>query len=186
MPRLLTALLLSLSLLAGACASGSAEERIPGVRPGIALTPPEERVDAPADTGPVLGRDGETISLEELEGKVVVLNFWGSWCGPCRAEQPDLNEAYRQLPEDEVAFLGVDVQEPSEVNGIAHEREFSIPYPSIYDPANEYTSLFKGVGPRSVPTTILIDDEGRVAVTLFGTTNTTEVLVLAEMLLEEE
>lgn len=177
-------MLLVVSLVAAAC-TGAPTERIPGVRPGIAVPSPESRTAAPTEARPILGGDGETISLAGFAGQVVVLNFWGSWCGPCRAEQPDLNEAYRTLRDLDVAFLGVDIQEPSETNGLAHEREFSIPYPSIYDPSNEYASLFRGVGPRSVPTTILIDRQGRVAVSLFGLTNTTEVVVLAEMLASE-
>jgi thiol-disulfide isomerase/thioredoxin len=180
----LAALLAVLALTLTACSSGAAAERIPGVRPGIAIPPPAERVAAPEDAAPVLGEDGETVSLADLRGRVVVLNFWASWCGPCRAEQPDLNEAHASLPPDEVAFLGVDIQD-SEVNGLGHVREFEVPYPSIFDPASEYASRFEGVGPRSIPTTILIDQQGRVAARLFGTTNTTEVIVLAEMLLDE-
>lgn len=179
------ALVLVLAVLAGGCTGTSETPRIPGVRPGVALPPPTERIAAPDDVAPVLGGDGEELGVGDFAGKVVVLNFWASWCGPCRTEQPELNEAADALPDDDVAFLGVALQESSEANALAHEREFDVPYPSLYDPANAYAARYKGVGPRSIPTTILIDREGRVAVRLFGSTTATEIMVLAEMLAEE-
>lgn len=184
MRRAASLLLLVLALVASACTGASETPRIAGVRPGVTLPPPSERPAAPDDVAPVLGADGEELGVGDFAGKVVVLNFWASWCGPCREEQPELNEAARELGDD-VAFLGVALQESSEANALAHEREFDVPYPSLYDPANEYAARYKGVGPRSIPTTILIDRQGRVAVRLFGSTNATEVTVLASMLAGE-
>lgn len=184
MSRLLS-LLAALALVLAACTSGAATaERIPGVRPGVTLGVPEERPAAPPDAMPVLGDEERELGVGDFTGQVLVVNFWASWCGPCRAEQPDLNEAYDSLPRDEVAFLGVNIQD-SVVNAQAHEREFDMPYPSLFDPANAYAARYEGVGPRSIPTTILIDKQGRVAARLFGLTNTTEVVVLAGMLAEE-
>jgi thiol-disulfide isomerase/thioredoxin len=167
-------------LLAGCASSPSAAdcERIPGVRSGLCLIPVDDRGLAPTDPMPVLGEDGE-LSLAELRGRVVVLNFWASWCGPCRVEQPDLNEAHGLLPADEVAFLGVNIED-TEPNATAHEREFAIPYPSLFDPGNDYASRFQGIGPRTIPSTIFIDPQGRVAARVFGVIGTTELLGLAE------
>ena len=167
------------------CSSGAAEgERIPGVRPGITLDDPDGRPPAPTAAIPVLGEEGE-LSLADFSGRVVVLNFWASWCGPCRAEQPDLNDAFEALRDEDVAFLGVNIGQDSEPNALAHQREFDVPYPSVYDPASRYAAEFGGIGPRSIPSTILIDAEGRVAARLFGTTTTEEVVTLAERLATE-
>lgn len=183
--RRLPLLLAAVALVAVGCSDAPVADRIPGVRPGVTLPPPEERPLAPLDTAPVLGGDGEELGVGDFAGEVLVVNFWASWCGPCRAEQPELNDAARELEPLGVAFLGVDLQESSEANGLAHEREFAIPYPSLYDPANAYASRYKGVGPRSIPTTILIDREGRVAARLFGATTATEVTALARLLADE-
>ena len=159
-------------------------ERIPDVRPGVCLADPAERPAAPVDAYPVLGED-ETLGLEAFEGEVVVVNFWASWCGPCRREQPELNEAAEALDELGVSFLGVNVQDDSSANALAHEAEFAIPYPSIEDPAARYAAQFSGIGPRTLPSTVLVDREGRVAVELFGETTFDEVVSLARILAGE-
>lgn len=128
--------------------------------------------------------DGTTLSLADLAGEVVVLNFWASWCGPCRDEQPDLNEAVVALQGEPVQFLGVNIDD-SVPNAQAHVREFGVDYPSLFDPSSGYAAKFGGVGPRSIPTTILIDAEGRVAARLFGTTDAVEIQALADRLAEE-
>lgn len=169
----------------GADATASAAcDPIPGVRPGLCPIPVEERVSAPVDRLPVVGEDRE-LGLDDLTGRVVVLNFWASWCGPCRVEQPDLNEAFALLPAEEVAFLGVNIED-AEANALAHIREFAIPYPSLYDPANDYASRFSGVGPRNIPSTLFLDREGRVAVRVFGVIGTRETTSLAAVLADED
>ena len=159
-------------------------ERIPDVRPGVCLADPADRPAAPDDAYPVLGED-RTISLDAFEGEVVVVNFWASWCGPCRREQPELNEAARALEDLGVSFLGVNVQDDSSANALAHEAEFAIPYPSIEDPAARYAAQFSGIAPTTLPSTVLVDREGRVAVSLLGETTFDEVVSLARILAGE-
>lgn len=159
-------------------------ERLPGVRQGVCLAAPEERPEAPDGAWPVLGED-RTVGLEEYAGEVVVLNFWASWCGPCRREQPQLNQAAQDLEPLGVRFLGVNVQDDSSANALAHEDEFAIPYPSVEDPAAQYAASFSGIGPRTLPSTVLVDAQGRVAVSVFGETTYEEVVGLARALVEE-
>lgn len=177
----------ALAVLLAACSGGTSQaadcERVAGVREGVCPLPVEDRGQAPTLAMPVLGAD-EELSLEDLRGQVVVLNFWASWCGPCRAEQPDLNEAHDLLPADEVAFLGVNIED-SAPSAIAHEREFAIPYPSLFDPANEFASRFQGIGPRTIPSTVFIDAEGRVAARVFGVIGMSEVVGLADAIAAE-
>ncbi|MFO7960895.1 MAG: TlpA disulfide reductase family protein [Nitriliruptoraceae bacterium] len=191
--RLLGPLLAAGALLLVACSGGASAasgcEQLPGVRPGLCPIPVEDREPAPVDRLPVVGGQDEVggpdeLGLEAFAGQVVIVNFWASWCGPCRVEQPDLNAAHELLPADEVAFLGVNIED-AEPNALAHIREFEIPYPSLFDPANDYASRFSGVGPRNIPSTLFIDREGRVAVRVFGVIGTRETTSLAALLADE-
>jgi thiol-disulfide isomerase/thioredoxin len=178
---LLAALPLLLVACSGSSAAAACDERIPGVRPGLCPIPVEDREPAPTESVAVLGSEGEELSLADLRGRVVVVNFWASWCGPCRTEQPDLNDAYEALPDDEVTFLGVNIEDSS-ANALAHVREFDVPYPHLFDPNNAYASRYRGIGPRTIPTTLVIDAEGRVAARVFGLTTETELVVLADLI----
>jgi thiol-disulfide isomerase/thioredoxin len=181
-------IVLPLALLAAVLTSctgvDAACDPIANVRQGLCLTPPADRQDAPTEAAEVLGEDRE-LSLEELRGQVVVVNFWASWCGPCRREQPELNAAYEQLQPFDVAFVGVDLQDPR-MNAIAHEDEFEIPYPSIFDPASAFAAKFRGVSPSTIPSTVLVDRKGRVAVRVIGETDAAEVVSLARLLVAED
>lgn len=183
-------LLAGLLLVVAACSSGASAadcERIAGVRDGICLTPEEERSAAPLDVLPTISVDGEgpEMSLEDLRGQVVVVSFWASWCASCRVEQPHLNEAHELTPDDEVAFLGVNVGD-SQTNAVAHLREFDVAYASLYDPENLYSGRFGGVGPRTLPSTIFLDREGRIAARLFGVVGTSEIVGLADAIAAED
>ena len=146
--------------------------------------PVAERQLVPDVTLPVLPSDAglasgvAELSLTDLQGRVVIVNFWASWCGPCRIEQPDLNAVHALLPEAEVVLIGVNIED-TEANALAHLAEFDVPYLSLFDPVNELAGRFSGIGARTIPTTVFVDPEGRVAARLLGLTDSREVTALA-------
>ena len=184
--RLLTGL--AAALVLSGCAAAPDCDRIPGVRPGVCPLPVAERQLAPDVALPVLQTDTAAaagmaeLSLADLQGRVVIENFWASWCGPCRIEQPDLNQVHDLLPDTEVMLVGVNIED-TEANALAHLAEFDVAYLSLFDPVNELAGRFSGIGARTIPTTIFLDPEGRVAARLLGLTDTREIAALADAVL---
>ena len=186
---------LTVALVLGGCAAAPDCERIPGVRPGVCPLPVADRQRAPDVVLPVitssvaattdpLAAAGE-LSLADLQGRVVVVNFWASWCGPCRIEQPDLNAAWGLFPADEVVVIGVNIED-TRANALAHLEEYGVPYVSLFDPVNELAGRFSGIGARTIPTTLFLDTEGRVAARFLGLTDTREIAALAAALVEDQ
>ncbi len=174
------------------CGSAPECERIAGVRSGVCPLPEADRRAVPDLALPVLVTDatrdavpasGE-LSLADLQGRIVIVNFWASWCGPCRIEQPDLNAAWALLPADEVVLIGVNIED-TEANALAHLNEFDVPYVSLFDPVNALAGRFEGIGARTIPSTVFLDREGRVAARLLGLAGLGEIVGLADALASE-
>ena len=110
---------------------------------------------------------GGSISLEEFRGRVVVLNFWASWCGPCRLEAPDLQATWEAYRDRGVQFLGVNYRD-NEAAARAFIDEFGITYPSVYDPAGKLAFDYRLFG---VPTTFIIDGQGQIRFQFTGYLN---------------
>ena len=176
--------LVAVALVLSSCAAAPDCDRIPGVRPGVCALPVAERQLAPDITLPVLPSAAgfasgvEELSLADFAGRVVIVNFWASWCGPCRIEQPDLNAVHALLPDTEVVVIGVNIED-TQANALAHLAEFDVPYLSLFDPVNELAGRFRGIGARTIPSTVFLDTEGRVAARLLGLTDTREMAALA-------
>jgi len=112
---------------------------------------------------------GTTIKLSSYLGKTVVLNFWGSWCPPCRDEAPTLAVLAEQYKSQGVAFLGDDVSD-TPANALAFTQKVGITYPSINDPGYAIVQKFSQVAPVSdTPTTVVIDKTGHVVGMVLGT-----------------
>ena len=167
----LIAVLLAAVVLAGcstgsdAVAQGGSFEFVaPGGQTDIVYDPPADRGTPGPVSGPDLMDTSKTLSLNDFGGKVVVLNVWGQWCGPCRTEIGQLQQVYEATRDRGVAFLGIDVRD----NNIDAARDFivdrGVTFPSIYDPAMRTLIAFGGRYPTTViPSTVVLDRKHRVA-----------------------
>jgi cytochrome c biogenesis protein CcmG, thiol:disulfide interchange protein DsbE len=116
-----------------------------------------KRVEAPVKDLPRLGSGG-TGSLADHAGKVVVLNAWASWCGPCQSEMPLLQSTHEKIASRGGLVLGIDMQEPPE-KALEFLREKRITFPSLRDRDREYV---RDLGVSAYPETFLIDRKGRI------------------------
>jgi thiol-disulfide isomerase/thioredoxin len=125
-----------------------------------------QRPQAPEVSGTSL--TGQRLRLSAYRGDIVVLNFWGSWCTPCRAEAPSLGTLSRQLYGSGVRFVGVDIRDEPD-SALAFMHTFRVGYPSFNDPNDEIALDFRGtVTPAAIPTTLVIDRSGQIAARIVG------------------
>lgn len=110
---------------------------------------------APDFTGTTL--EGETISLSDFRGQLVLVNDFATWCGPCQAETPYLVEVYNGEAGD-LAIIGLNLQE-DEAKVSSYKKQHSIPYPLVLDPEGEISDLYRPIG---LPTSWFIDSQGVV------------------------
>ena len=172
MTRLLVCLAALAGLVAG-CSTGpgqvdvtnGGEFRFVAGTPDGEVVPEDERQAAPGFEGVLL--DGEAFDSSQLAGEVAVINFWGSWCPPCRVETPQFSEVSEEF-DDGVQFLGVNVKETDEQFADAFVADQGIAFPSLYDPRGEVALAFRGLNPNAIPSTIVLDPDSRVAAVYTG------------------
>jgi thiol-disulfide isomerase/thioredoxin len=128
--------------------------------------------------------DGGHFDLAQWKGKVVVVNFWGQWCGPCQAEAKSLQQVYDDDKSRGVEFLGIDVKDDP-ASGRAFERAHGITYPSLDDPSNLLALRFAGMTPNATPTTVVLDRSGRIAARQSGEILYTQLRDLVAHVLSE-
>jgi thiol-disulfide isomerase/thioredoxin len=150
--RLIPLVLVAVLALAGCAARKDAGQ--------VVEYKPADRVPAPEVKGELLG--GGTYDLAAHKGKVVVVNFWASWCAPCRVEADDLEAVHMALAQ--VEFVGVNVRDERDKALAFHEGRAG--YPSIFDPAGRLALAFSQVPPNTIPATLIIDAQGRIAVVI--------------------
>jgi len=100
--------------------------------------------------------DGNEISLSDFNGKVLILNFWATWCPPCREEIPDFVEVYNEYESKDVQFIGVSNEDISTLRSFV--EDYNINYPILIDNANVASKW----GINAIPTTFMLDRDGKV------------------------
>jgi len=173
----------------GGCSSSDVDQTTPGTRyefdgatPAGQVIDASQRVAAPAFSGELL--DGTPFRSEDLEGDIAVINFWGSWCAPCRVETPDFQAVYAELRDDGVQFLGIDVKDNREMAS-AFMDNVGAEYPSLFDPRGEVALAFRGFPANVVPSTIVLDTQGRVAGVYTGAVGRDDLRSVLSSLLQE-
>lgn len=168
--------LAALLAVGGTLAALIATAERPDPTSAIEIGGPMPEIDEPSIND--LGR----VTPGLYEGKVVLVNFWASWCGPCRREQPGLSRLWEEYRDRGVQFLGVDFRD-DEAAGLAYLDEFDVAYPSIADPTGIVAHRF---GVPYLPATVLVDRSGTMRVRLVGAqTETTLRGYLDEILAED-
>lgn len=147
---------------------------------GVVECDPANRHQVGDVTGELL--DGGTYDVANDRGKVVVVNFWGSWCAPCRAEAADLESTYQATKSKNVTFLGINSRDDKD-SAKAFEKG-RVTYPSIFDFEGEVALKFD-VTQTSTPATLILDRQGRIAVALRRSTTTGELQPLVERVAAE-
>ncbi|BCB86300.1 TlpA family protein disulfide reductase [Phytohabitans suffuscus] len=158
LPAALAALFLTATL--AACGGGASDDCVTTSSKAIEC-PVGKRPAAPQLSGELL--EGGRYDLSQDRGQVVVVNFWGSWCAPCRAEIDDLEQVYQATKDQGVRFLGINVRDDRDKAYAFHSGKVS--YPSVLDPSSKLALDFD-IPPNTIPATIVLDREGRIAVVI--------------------
>ena len=141
-----------------------------------------DRRPAPELKGRTL--DGRELDVASYRGKVVVLNFWASWCAACRAEARNLNAVYAKTAALGVAFVGIDIKDDT-APARAMQRGKQVRYPSIEDQDGSLLLAFRGSAPQTPPTTLILDRQGRVAARFLQGVTETQLEVPVQVLARE-
>jgi thiol-disulfide isomerase/thioredoxin len=165
---LVTAGAAAAALLMSACSSGGTsggggDTNFVMGSDGISTVKKGERAAAPDLSGKTV--DGKQLDVGDYKGKVVVVNVWGSWCAPCRAEAPNFEKVYQDLGAKGVQFVGINTRDTSVQNAVAFEKQQGVTYPSLYDPTGRMLLRFKKgtLNLQTVPSTLVFDRDGKIA-----------------------
>jgi thiol-disulfide isomerase/thioredoxin len=153
----------------------------PGGQTTILYDPPESRGTVRGISGDSLLRDGATVGLDDYRGKVVIVNIWGSWCGPCREEMPGLQLVQEQTG---AAVLGIDVRDERQA-AADFVRDRGVTFDSIFDPPGRVLARLSGYPRNTVPSTLVLDEQHRVAAVFLTVVRVPELIPLVQRLQAE-
>ncbi|MEU5075779.1 TlpA disulfide reductase family protein [Streptomyces asoensis] len=155
------------ALLLSACTSGGTsgggDTNFVMGKDGISTVEQGKRDAVPDLSGKTVA--GGQLDLKSYLGKIVVLNVWGSWCSPCRAEAPNFQKVSTDLKDRGVQFVGINTLDTSNDNALAFEKQQGVTYPSLSDPKGKLLLRFKKgtLSLQAIPSTLVIDREGKIA-----------------------
>jgi len=124
----------------------------------LAGTVAAKEVSGPAPDFTLKSRGGENLKLSEFRGEVVMINFWASWCGPCRKEMPLLDQLYRRYHPMGFTILGVNVEEDSG-DALRLLKEIPVTFPILFDRDNKVSEAYELV---AMPSTVMVDRDGNM------------------------
>ncbi|MFE3634849.1 TlpA disulfide reductase family protein [Streptomyces cellostaticus] len=153
---------------------------------GIDTASKGDRAAAPDLSGRTI--DGKTLDIADYKGEVVVVNVWGSWCGPCREEAQYFAKVSKAYEGKGVQFVGINTRDTSTTPALAFEQEHGIGYPSLYDPTGKLMLRFKKgtLNPQLIPSTLVIDKDGKVAARALEALDDTALLKMLKPVLAEK
>ena len=143
----------------------------------------KEKVSGRNFTLPLASPEGETQSLDSLKGKVVFLNFWATWCGPCRSEMPSMEVLYNKYKDQGLDILAVNCME-NRADVVSFLTNNKLSFPAVLDTGGDVSRSY---GIQAIPTTFIIDREGKITIRLVGSINwdTPKIHAAMERLLSE-
>lgn len=184
-----TAMVVSALLLSGCggqTATGAADTGmgyVAGDGSAVVL-PVADRQPAPDISGPTL--DGGTWTMADHLGQVVVLNVWASWCAPCRAEAPALEQVSVETADQAVQFVGLNTRD-TEAAAKAFVANYGITYPNLVDDDGSLQLAFRDtLPPQSIPSTVFVDAQGRVAARVLGEIDKSRLQGIIDTLVTEQ
>ena len=150
----------------------------------VTVLNPEAREMAPVIQGQDL--DGQGISTADYPGEILVLNVWASWCAPCRAEASDLEEVAKEFQGKGVQLIGLNTRD-SNASAKNFVNKYGVSFPSIVDTDGRLQLLFREtLPPQAIPSTIVIDQHGRVAARALGAVDSSTLGAIIDQLLLED
>ncbi|MFF8913898.1 TlpA family protein disulfide reductase [Streptomyces sp. NPDC015032] len=177
---------LSLSACGSGKSGGGGQTNYVSSTDGISTVAKGER----KPVGPIRGEtiQGKHLDVADFQGKVVVINAWGSWCPPCRAEAPYFNKVAKEMKTKDVEFVGINARDGNKSLSKTFEDDFDMAYPSLYDPTGKLllSGFPKGtVSLQSIPSTVILDKNGKIAARALGSIDDNKLHKMIDPLVRE-